>query len=158
MDGEVHIRPATAGEAPLLAALIVAAFSLYRGRLVPESSALGETPESIAAELADGARGAIAEIDAVPVGCVLFKHKGEDVYLWRLAVRASHQRRGVARRLIADVEAAARTLGARTVTLGVRLVLSGNQRLFAACGYREIGRYAHPGFAEPTTMDMRKKL
>jgi GNAT superfamily N-acetyltransferase len=159
MDDKIRIRPALSQEAPLLAELIIAAFSVYRGRLVPESSALSETPAGIAEQMAGGTRAAIAELASGPVGCVLFQARQEnDVYLGRLAVLPGHQGRGIARRLIDHVETAARGLGARTVTLGVRLALAANQRLFTACGYREIGRTAHPGFRDPTSMDMRKWL
>ena len=158
VDGQALIRSASKEEAPLLADLIVAAFSPYRARLVPESGALAETPTTIAQQMAGGTRGAIAEVDAVPAGCVLFKPEDDDVYLSRLAVLPDHRHRGMARLLIAHVEAQARALGARTVSLGVRVSLPDNQRLFLACGYREISRSAHPGFTEPTSIEMRKWL
>jgi len=44
------------------------------------------------------------------------------------------------------------------VRLGVRVVLTGNQRLFQSLGYREISREAHEGFDHPTSINMRKGL
>jgi hypothetical protein len=37
-------------------------------------------------------------------------------------------------------------------------VLTGNRRLFAACGFVEIARHAHPGYAAPTWVEMEKRL
>jgi hypothetical protein len=44
------------------------------------------------------------------------------------------------------------------VRLGVRVVLTENQRLFGALGYRETSREPHPGFDYPTSINMRKAL
>jgi len=64
----------------------------------------------------------------------------------------------VARRLVAAVEALAVENGRRRVTLGVRLALPENIALFRALGYVETGRKAHPGFTQPTSMDMATLL
>ena len=63
-----------------------------------------------------------------------------------------------ARRLIAAVEAEARRRGLPGVRLGVRVVLTENQRLFGALGYVETSREPHPGFDYPTSINMRKAL
>jgi hypothetical protein len=42
--------------------------------------------------------------------------------------------------------------------LGTRLVLADNRRLFASCGFVEIARHAHPGYAAPTWVEMEKRL
>ncbi|MEJ1976892.1 MAG: hypothetical protein WDN49_13075 [Acetobacteraceae bacterium] len=55
-------------------------------------------------------------------------------------------------------EAEARRRGLRRVHLSVRLSLSDNRRLFAACGYRETEQHSHPGYAEPTSVTMEKGL
>ena len=44
------------------------------------------------------------------------------------------------------------------MTLGVRLALLANIALFKALSYVGTGRKAHPGFTEPTSMDMEKLL
>jgi len=56
------------------------------------------------------------------------------------------------------VEIDARRRGLSGVRLGVRVVLTNNQRLFRSLGYREISREAHPGFDYPTSINMRKSL
>jgi ribosomal protein S18 acetylase RimI-like enzyme len=60
--------------------------------------------------------------------------------------------------LIEAVEVEARQRGLAGVRLGVRVVLTENQRLFQALGYRETSREAHPGFDHPTSINMRKPL
>ena len=48
--------------------------------------------------------------------------------------------------------------GKLVVALNVRIALPGNAALFAALGYREVSRQAHPGFAVPTSIRMEKRL
>ena len=64
----------------------------------------------------------------------------------------------MARALIAFVEDEARRLAAKTISLSVRIALPDNQRLFASCGFVEVSRDAHPGFTEPTSINMEKRL
>ena len=68
------------------------------------------------------------------------------------------RRRGVARRLLGEAEAAARALGLPRLHLGTRLVLADNRALFASCGFVEVGRHAHPGFAVATWVEMEKRV
>ncbi|MGE3650275.1 MAG: GNAT family N-acetyltransferase, partial [Reyranellaceae bacterium] len=112
----------------------------------------------IARQLVGHQGAVIAERDGVAVGCVLYRDKGEDLYFGRLSVLPDHRRSGVAEALVAAVEAEARARGAAGIVLGVRIALTGNQRLFARLGYVEISREAHPGFSEPTSINMRKAL
>lgn len=155
---DLTLRRATPSDARLVLDLIQTAFAEYRGKLVPDSGAYGETPQSIAAHLAGRQGAVIAERPGVAVGCVLFRDEGEDLYFGRLSVLPDHRRSGVAEALVAAVEDEARTRGAQGVQLGVRIALPGNQRLFARLGYVEISREAHPGFTEPTSINMRKAL
>lgn len=152
------LRIATALDAPVLAATIAASFAQYRGKLVPESGAFRETAEGIAAEFARGAGAIVAERNGEMLGCVLVEETEGDLYFGRLSVRPSARGQGLARRLIEAVEAEARRRGLAGVRLGVRIVLTENQRLFASLGYRETSREAHPGFDRPTSINMRKPL
>ena len=116
---------ATRRESAAVAELIRAAFEEYRGRLEPESGALGETAETIAAAFADHTV-IVAEADGRLVGCVLATWRGMELYLGRFAVDPAFRRHGIASRLLADAERHARTSGAATLTLGVRIALSDN--------------------------------
>lgn len=155
---DLTLRRATPADARLVLDMIQTAFAEYRGRLKPDSSAYGETPEGIAGQLVGRQGAMIAERDGAAVGCVLYRDEGEDLYFGRLSVLPTHRRSGVAEALIAAVEAEARARGASGVLLGVRIALTGNQRLFTRLGYVEISREAHPGFSEPTSINMRKVL
>jgi ribosomal protein S18 acetylase RimI-like enzyme len=158
MSDTLVLRPATPADAPPLAATIAAAFAQYRGKLVPESGAFRETAEGIAAELAKGAGAIVAERNGKMLGCVMTKVMEGDLYFGRLSVVPGARGLGLARRLVAAVEADARARGLAGVRLGVRVVLTENQRLFASLGYVETGREAHPGFDHPTSINMRKSL
>jgi GNAT superfamily N-acetyltransferase len=154
----ITTRAAAVEDAALLSELIFAAFSAYPVELNPLSSALTETSDAIRAKFPDQG-GCIAEIGGVPAGCVLFKPEGGDkLYLGRLAVPPKWRGRGVARAMIAYVENEARHRGLDRLRLNTRIALTDNQRLFAACGFIEVGREAHPGFAAPTSINMEKRL
>lgn len=152
------LRAGTPADAARLAHTIAAAFAQYRGRLVPESSAFKETPEAILAQLAQGSGAILAERDGEVLGCVMTEPMEGDLYFGRLAVLPNARGLGLAKRLIAAVEADARARGLPGVRLGVRIALPDNQRLFRSLGYREISREAHAGFDHPTSINMRKAL
>ncbi|OFW98733.1 MAG: hypothetical protein A3D94_01425, partial [Alphaproteobacteria bacterium RIFCSPHIGHO2_12_FULL_66_14] len=105
-----------------------------------------------------GAGAIVAERNGEMLGCVITSLLEGDLYFGRLSVLPSARGLGLARRLVEAVEAEARTRGMAGVRLGVRVVLTDNQRLFKSLGYREISREAHPGFDYPTSINMRKSL
>ncbi len=158
MSDTILVRAASEADAPLLAATIAAAFEQYRGRLVPESGAFRETAGGIADELKKGAGAFIAERGGETLGCVMTKPMEGDLYFGRLSVLPAARGLGIAKQLVEAIEAAARARGLAGVRLGVRVVLTDNQQLFASMGYRETGREAHPGFDHPTSINMRKPL
>ncbi len=158
MSDRLVLRAAMVADATLLAATIAAAFEQYRGKLVPESGAFGETADSIARQLQDGSGAIVAERNGRMLACVMIETQDGDLYFGRLAVLPEARGLGLARRLIDAVEAEARRRGMPGVRLGVRVVLTENQRLFGALGYRETSREPHPGFDHPTSINMRKAL
>ena len=158
MSDTLVLSAASAADAPAIAATIAAAFTQYRGKLAPESSAFRETPEAIAHQLANGSGAIVAERNGTMIGCVMTELQEGDLYFGRLAVLPQARGLGLAGRLIAAVEDDARRRGLPGVRLGVRIALPDNQRLFQSLGYREISREAHPGFDHPTSINMRKAL
>ncbi len=158
MSDTLVLRIGTAGDAAAIARVIAASFEQYRGKLNPESGAFRETADGIAGELARGAGAIVAERNGEMLGCVLVEELEGDLYFGRLSVVPSARGQGLAKRLIDAVEAEARRRGLPGVRLGVRVVLTDNQRLFQALGYRETSREAHPGFDHPTSINMRKPL
>src|SRR5215813_12084768 len=129
MSDTLILRAATAVDAPAIAATIAAAFEEYRGKLEPESGAFRETAEGIAAELARDSGAIVAERNGQMVACVMVKLLEDDLYFGRLSVLPA-ARGGIARRLVEAVEDEARRRELSGVRLGVRIVLTENQRLF----------------------------
>jgi len=158
MSDTLILRAATAVDAPAIAATIAAAFEEYRGKLEPESGAFGETAEGIAGELARDSGAIVAERNGQMVACVMVKLLEDDLYFGRLSVLPAARGQGIARRLVEAVEDEARRRELSGVRLGVRIVLTENQRLFTSLGYVETGREAHEGFDHPTSINMRKPL
>jgi GNAT superfamily N-acetyltransferase len=151
-------RPLAVADAPGVLAVIHAAFRAQPVPTNPPSGALRETVESIAAGIAAGG-GAGIEAGGHWVAVVLWAEEGADaLHLGRLAVLPAWRRRGLARALVAATEEEARRRGRARLTLGVRLALEGNRRLFAACGFAQVGTTCHPGFAQPTSALMEKPV
>jgi ribosomal protein S18 acetylase RimI-like enzyme len=158
MSDRLFLRAATAADARVIAATIAAAFEQYRGRLEPESGAFRETAEGIAAELAHDSGAILAERNGKVVGCVMLKLIDDDLYFGRLSVLPEARGLGIARRLVEAVEDEARRRELSGVRLGVRIVLTDNQRFFSSLGYVEVSREAHEGFDHATSINMRKPL
>ncbi len=154
---EYVLRPLRNAEAGAAAAIIRGAFAAQSTATDPPPSALHESAESVTAHLAaHGGMGAWA--GEALAACVLWQVQPRGMYLGRLAVDPAHRRHGLARALVAAVEAEARARALPRLLLSTRLVLADNRRLFAECGFREMARHAHPGYAHPTFVDMEKTL
>ena len=140
---------------PALLALIRAEFAYMEGRIDPPSSMLALTPQAIAAQAA------AAEVWAIgtpPVACVFLTPKPGALYIGKLAVAATHRRQGHAHALIALAETRARALGLPALDLQTRVELVENQRAFAALGFTETARTAHPGYSRPTSISYRLNI
>jgi predicted N-acetyltransferase YhbS len=157
MAEAVSLRLARPEDAAAILTVIQLAFAQYEGKLVPQSGAARETVETVTARLAKESC-VLAVRDERLVGCLFYEHFADHLYFGRLAVLPEHRGHGVARRLVSEVEAVALAAGIATVALNVRIALPGNAVLFAALGYREVSRQAHPGFAVPTSIRMEKQL
>ena len=153
----VALRVMNPDDAPAVAALIRTAFAAQSVATDPAPSALRVTMDDVAAHLRTGG-GVVAEASGVVVGSALWMEQDGGLYLGRVAVAVDWRGRGIAKALVAAAEAAARAMGLPRVHLSTRLVLTDNRRLFAACGFVETTRHAHPGYAEPTFVDMEKWL
>ena len=156
-DLQPLIRPSGARDLPAILSLIVAAFAEL-AVLTPPSGAAGETVENLARIQATGAILTARATDGDVVGCVALEPKEGGLYLGRLAVRPDWRHRCIARRLLVAAEGYARQIGAKALTLNVRLVLTSNIRLFEGAGYRITGQGSHPGFSVPTYHIMQKFL
>ncbi|MEZ4707385.1 MAG: GNAT family N-acetyltransferase [Caldilineaceae bacterium] len=160
MHNEFLLRDCVEADEPAVLEVIKAAFEEQRGRVNPPSSAHGKTRAILHAEL-QVARAIVAETQSTPpqlVGCIFYEMKGGSVYFSRLAVLPSHRGMGIGAALIGEVEQRSRALGARAITLSVRVVLTEQHKYYSRLGYHFVRYGTHPGFTEPTFMVMEKAL
>jgi len=123
----------------------------------PPSSALKETVADFTARLqADTIFVALAAGQLI--GCIFCTPQDDALYIGRLAVRSDWRRRGVAGALVDAAKTEARRRGAKRITLGARIALSGNVALFRRHGFAIVRETCHPGFATPTSYDMELVL
>jgi GNAT superfamily N-acetyltransferase len=145
-------------DAAAVAALVRSAFAAQPVPTDPPASALRLSADDVRAHIGAGGGGAVvADADRL-VGSVLWSEQDGGLYVARVGVDVAWRRRGVAKQLLGAAEAAARELGLPRLHLGTRLVLEDNRALFAACGFVELSRHAHPGYAAPTWVAMEKRL
>ena len=151
------IRAARADEAAAIVALLQRAFGEYRGRLRPESGALLETADTIRAAM-NAATILVAVREGRILGCVSVRRKDDSAYVGRLAVEPMERGIGVARGLMAQAEVLARQMGAGRLRVDVRLKLRDNRAFFRALGFKEGAERCHPGFRQPTYVELEKIL
>jgi predicted N-acetyltransferase YhbS len=154
---DYSLRPINARDVAAIAALIRTAFAGQSVVTDPPPSALRVTEADVTSHLQSGS-GAVAEADGNLVGSALWNASEGGLYVGRLAVAPAWRRRGVARALVVAAEVAARKASLPRLYLSTRLVLLDNRLLFATCGFVETTREAHPGYAEPTFVNMEKRL
>lgn len=157
MPAPFDLRPILAADAEPAAALIRTAFAAIAPPLVPPPSALHETADSVAAQIAIGG-GVVAEAGGAMIGMLLWGERAEGLYLGRLSVASAWRRAGVARAMVERAMAFAHESGLPRVHVGVRLALAGNRRLFAGLGFCETVLHTHEGFTSPTWVEMEKRL
>lgn len=137
--------------------LILRAFAYMDGRIDPPSSAHALTIEGLK-QKASTEIALIALDGPALAGCIFCKPEADCLYVGKLAVADAYQRKGVGRLLLAGAEDTARSRNLTALRLQTRIELTENHRTFAAWGFVETSRTAHPGFARPTTIEMRKTL
>jgi len=150
-----QLRAATEADLPRMVDVIRAAFAEYEDRLDPPSSNRRRTVESTRQELASGSA-LVATVEQDLVGCVLYFPKTDHMYLARLAVLPAYRGRGIARGLLAAVEACARDAGLASVQLSVRLQLADLRATYERLGYRFLRYGTHAGYAAPTYVTLYK--
>ena len=141
-------------DAERVAALIRRCFATMPD-VQPPPSALRVTGGDIAAHFAAGGGGAtIPDMRA----CVLWARSGDALHLSRLSVAPEHRGQGLALRLLVEATRIAAACGLHRVTLSTRLALVSNRRLFAKAGFVEGKCHTHPGYLEPTFVNLEKSL
>lgn len=138
-----------------LLALILESFAYMQGRIAPPSSALRLTPQA----LENQARTEHLYLCTPPMrACAFFAPRQGALYIGKLAVAPAAQGQGLGRALVTEAEALAARLGLPRLRLNTRVELTGNHAAFAAMGFSEVARTAHPGFDRATSVVMEKPV
>lgn len=132
---DLVLSVASLDDAAGMVEVIHAAFGA-RPALDPPSTAIDETPESVAAALASGG-GIYATVDGRPAGAMLIKGLGEALATFqRVSVHPAFQRHGIASAMVAAAQDFAAELGFERV------------ELFARAEFDQlIGFWQHRGYA-----------
>lgn len=153
----LQIRPATENDLETMVDLLHRAFREYEGVLDPPSGTHKETVESVRAKMEAGGW-ALAESNAVPVGCVWYERQDDAMYIGRLSVPPEYRGCGIARALMDYVENQAQKQGILRTTLGVRFALPAMRAMYERRGYRLYRYETHPGYDAPTYALLQKLL
>jgi ribosomal protein S18 acetylase RimI-like enzyme len=154
---DIILRAATDADLPAALTVLHAAFAEYRAWLDPPSGVHRETVESLRAYLERGHM-ALASIDDMLVGVVLYHAEPGHIYFGRLSVLPEYRRRGIAGILIEYVETYARKLGLPRVRLSVRIAQPQNRAYYERIGYRFVEARTHAGYSAPTYDVLEKTL
>ena len=134
MDPGIGIRPCAAGD-------VAAVLALWRGSEASPSPT--DTPEAVARLLREPAAALLVAVDgAHVVGTVIAGWDGWRGNIYRLAVLAGYRRRGIARALVAEAEAALRTRGCARISALVEHDHPWAIAFWEAAGYRRDTRMA----------------
>lgn len=137
--------------------LLRSAFAYMEGRIDPPSSLTRLTLDGLRDRAAtdtvllacDGRR---------IVGCAFLSPRDGCLWLGKVAVAGSHRRRGLARALTDRAATIARDRGLAALELQVRIELAETRAAWAALGFAEVARTAHPGFDRPTSITLRRPV
>ena len=154
---EFRIRNAAAVDAESLLRVLLASFAEYAGRLDPPSGIHAETVESTRRRIEQGAA-LFAEQEGACIGGAFLEPREGFLYLGRLGVLPAHRQRGVGQSLLEAAESWARERDYRSIRLGVRVRLPHLHRYYESKGYRIIAFHSHPGYSDPTYVEMEKEL
>jgi len=156
-DEGLRVTSATPDDAPLVRAIMLAAFEQFRGTLQPPSSALDETVEDTRRAIAAGGA-ALAWVDGLAAGSVRYVPRAEYLYVGRLAVLPAFRGRGVAAALLVSMEQQARSIGLSEVRVEVRLALAENVTFFRRLGFGTVSEQPHPRGPAYRTVILGKPL
>lgn len=153
LQADTRLRPIGHSDADGFAALVRRVF--LRLDADPQPSAARLTGDDVRVHLAGGGGGLVAQSGSAGL---LWAGKDGGLYVSRVVVDPDCQRQGLATMLLNAAEAEAVRLGLPRIWLSTRLAFAGNRRLFGRLGFVETVLHSHPGYVEPTFVDMVKAL
>lgn len=134
LDPAIEIREAGPNDAETIHALMMQAFEEYRV-VIPPSSALEETVESVRDALLRNESAAILLEDEVPVAMVRYEITGDTIHFFRLSVVPTRRRRGYAKRLVKWIERLGVSKGLYYSRCKVRQSVQNNVVMYQNMGY-----------------------
>ncbi len=137
--------------------LLRAAFAPMAGRIDPPSSLTSMSRTDVAAKI-DTEDFFVIREGARTIACMFGHCEGAAYEVGKLAVAATHQRRGLARALIDTAATHARTLGHTKIQLYARVQLMENHDVYRALGFAQTATFTHPGFTQPTAFIFTRPL
>ena len=139
----ITIRGAGLEEADTVMQLMRLAFAEYRGKLYPESGALGETVDDVRSGIASG--GAfLALVDKAIAGSARYRVFSDHIYGERIGVLPEYRGLGIAAALTKAIESTAGARGVPQVQVKVRRSIPSNLVLYQKLGYRVLGTEPYP--------------
>src|SRR5688572_13900802 len=139
----LRIRAADPDEAAKVFETMRLAFEEYRGKLYPESGALGETLEGVRAGIASGGAFLAFADDAI-AGSARYRVFPDHLYGERIGVLPAYRGRGIAAALTKAIEASASERGVSQVQVRVRASIPSNLQLYEKLGYRILASEPYP--------------
>jgi predicted N-acetyltransferase YhbS len=133
------LRPATAADAPRIAALVNAAFAVERFFVEGDRTSAAE----IASMMGRGSF-LLAEDEDRLVGCVYVEPRGESAYLGLLSVDPARQAKGLGRWLVGAAEEHGRRAGARRMEMLIVNLRTELPPFYRRLGYAESGSAPFP--------------
>jgi len=149
-DLNARLRSARAPDATAVAVLVDAAYGHYVARI-------GRQPSPMCEDYAEVIRTravTIAEHAGSIVGVIVLAVTGEGFLIENVAVRPSHQGRGIGKALLQFAESQARRAGFDSVYLYTHEKMTENRALYASLGYAQYER----GVGDAPRVYLRKQL
>ena len=140
-----------------LLALLRSAYAYMESRIDPPSSLLRMDVEQLEEKAREEVLILALENQRL-VGCAFACSREDCVYVGKLAVDAAVRGQGVARKIMCVAETLARANARPFLEIETRIELIENHETFAALGFSKVGESAHPGFAGPTSITMRRPV
>lgn len=156
MNGPVRVI--TNQEWPAFHRLLHTCFAGMVGRIDPPSSLHRLTLQDIADFARDEILLAVHDDDNNIVACLFCSMDEPALYLGKLAVAPAFRGRGYARSPVDLAEDTARVSGLDRLRVQTRVELTENHATFAALGFTETVRTAHPGFDRPTSITFERPV
>lgn len=128
------VKSAKVVDAPIIHDLMNKAFMEYKN-VIPPSSALEETVQSVSDALEKGESAFIVYEEKDPVGMVRFQLTDHGLYFYRLSVIPEQQGKGIAKRILNYLEDYASKINVSTIYCKVRMAVPKNIQLYSSVGY-----------------------